>query len=108
LVAVTVAVAFVLGGGLGYAMASNQSSVEELAGRASVGSHVASIQVGDRFYGVSESVAWIDASGSYHDDGWPDCLGPAGTTSTVRFGAEDVELPDGGGFTVVVYVDCSP
>jgi hypothetical protein len=103
-----VAVALVLGAGLGYLVASNRSSVEELTGRAGVGDHVASIQVGDRFYGVSESVAWIDASGSYHDDGWPDCLGPAGNTSTVRFGAEDVELADGGGFTAVVYVDCRP
>ena len=55
---------------------------------------------------MSESVAWIDPSGSYHEDGWPTCLGKAGNTTTVKFGAVPVELPGGASYRAVVYVDC--
>ena len=75
----------------------------ELEGRASVGEHVASIEAGGWFYGLSKSVAWIDASGTHHEDGWPGCLGSAGNTANVRFGA--VAVPSLG--IRVVYVDCS-
>lgn len=93
-----VAVAFGIGAG--------RSRVEELTGRAHIGSHVASIESDGWFYGVNDSVAWIDASGSFHEDGWPACLRPAGTTRMVRFGAVDVTIPDSVGFRPVVWVDC--
>ena len=63
---------------------------------------MASIESGGWFYGLSESVAWIDASRSFHEDGWPDCLGSAGTRPNVRFGA--VAVPSLG-IRAVVYVD---
>ena len=66
---------------------------------------MASIQVDDWFYGLQDSVAWIDSSGSHHPDGWPSCL-KRGNEVTVRFGAVPVTLPDGGDFRAVVYVDC--
>jgi hypothetical protein len=77
----------------------------ELEGLARTGEHVATIESGGWSYGLSQSVAWIDASGSSHDDGWPDCLARAGNTVNVRFGA--VEVPSMG-FRAVVYVDCRP
>ena len=95
--------ALLLAGLAGFVIGSQRSDVVELVGRAHVGDHMASIESDGWFYGVSDSVAWIDASGSHHDDGWPDCLGRPGTRSYVRFGA--VAVPKLG--PVVVYVDCS-
>jgi hypothetical protein len=83
---------------------TERSDVMHLEGRAGVGEHVATIESGGWSYGVSESVAWIDASGTHHEDGWPECLGKAGATPYVRFGA--VAVPSLG-TRVVVYVDCS-
>jgi hypothetical protein len=88
----------------GFAIGSERSDVMDLEGRAMVGHHMATIESGGWFYGLSESVAWIDASGSSHEDGWPDCLGRAGNVVNVRFGA--VTVPSQG-FRAVVYVDCS-
>jgi len=92
--------------GLGYSLGATRNHVMQLTGTASVGRTVASIEARGSYYGVSESIAWIDATGSFHDDGWPECFGGAGSTTTVRFGAVDVALPDDGGFRQVVYVDC--
>jgi hypothetical protein len=79
----------------------------ELVGRAEVGKRVATIESGGWSYGVSQGVDWIDASGTHHDDGWPTCLGPVGSSPTVRFGAVPVTLPDmGGTYRAVVYIDC--
>jgi hypothetical protein len=89
-----------------FAIGSSRPVVEEMTGSAHIGSRMASIESDGWFYGVSESVAWIDASGSLHDDGWPACLRPVGTTRTVRFGAVPVTIPDGAGFRAVVWVDC--
>jgi hypothetical protein len=96
--------ALLLTGLAGFLIGSARSDVVELEGRAHVGEHMASIESDGWFYGLSESVAWIDASGSQHEDGWPECLGTAGKTVNVRFGA--VEVPSLG-FRAVVYVDCS-
>ena len=75
-------------------------------GRAHVGDRIASIESDGWFYGVNDSVAWIDASGSFHEDGWPECFRPAGTTTTVRFAAVHVTIPESVGFRPVVWVDC--
>jgi hypothetical protein len=92
-----------LAGLAGFVIGSERSDVAELEGRAAVGDHMASIESGGWFYGLSESVAWIDASGSFHEDGWPECLGSAGNRLNVRFGAVAVTSL---GFRAVVYVDC--
>jgi hypothetical protein len=57
-------------------------------------------------YGVSETVPWIDAAGSFHEEGWPECLRDPGTTRNVGFGVSTVTVPDVLEFTSVVYVDC--
>ena len=97
--------ALLLAGLGGFLMGSERSDVMELEGRAGVGERVATIESGGWSYGLSQSVAWIDASGSFHEDGWPDCLGSAGNTTNVRFGAVEVKV-DSVGFRAVVYVDC--
>ena len=94
-----------LGGLAGFLIGSGRSDVMQLEGRAAVGDHVATIQSGGWSYGVSESVAWIDLSGSFHEEGWPECLGSAGNTANVRFGAVPVVSL---GIRPVVYVDCRP
>jgi hypothetical protein len=96
--------ALLLAGLAGFVLGSGRSDVAELEGRASVGDHVVTIESGGWFYGLSESVAWIDTSGSFHEDGWPDCLGSAGTRPHVRFGAVSVPSLE---IRAVVYVDCS-
>jgi len=96
--------ALLLAGLAGFLIGSAPSDVMDLEGRAHVGEHVASIESDGWFYGLSESVAWIDAMGTHHEDGWPECLGSAGNTTDVRFGA--VAVPSLG-IRAVVYVDCS-
>lgn len=38
------------------------------------GEQVITLESGGVSYGVKGSVAWTDVSGSFHSDGWPDCL----------------------------------
>ena len=95
--------ALVLAGLGGFLLGSERSDVVELEGQAHVGENVASIESGGWSYGLSDSVAWIEATGTHHDDGWPECLGRAGNTAIVRFGAVDVPKL---GIRAVVYVDC--
>jgi len=57
---------------------------------------------------VLRSVAWIDTSGAFHDEGWPACLGKSGTTATIRFGVVAVDIADVAEMNEVVYVDCRP
>lgn len=57
-------------------------------------------------YGVPVGgVAWIDAFGSWHEDGRPDCLPPTGTTEAVTFAAVEVTI-DGTTWRPVLWVDC--
>ena len=92
-----------LAAAVGFVIGSTRSDVMHLKGIAHVGERLASIEADGWSYGISESVAWIDASGTQHEDGWPDCLGSAGNTAPVRFGAVDVTSL---GIRAVVYVDC--
>ncbi len=91
----------------GYLLGSHRSSnVTELTGRAQVGDHVAPIYVDDWAYGVLGSVAWLDSAGSFHEGGWPECLGGVGNNPLVRFGATPVTLPNDTSIRAVVFVDC--
>jgi hypothetical protein len=95
-----------LAGLVGFLIGSDRSDVMHLEGRAAVGNRIASIESGGSYYGVSESVAWIDADGSFHPDGWPACLG-RDSNPIVRFGAiPKAPLPGWGAYTAVVYIDC--
>src|SRR5919204_404008 len=96
--------ALLLAGVAGFLIGSNRSSVMHLEGTAHVGDHMASIESGGWFYGLSDSVYWIDGAGTHHDDGWPSCLGKAGNTTTVKFGAVPVPVSDTGAtYRAVVY-----
>ena len=103
-----VAACLLLAGVAGFLFGAGRSEVVELRGTAQVGDHMASIEVDGWWYGLSDTVPWIDRSGSYHDGGWPSCLGRAGSNPTVKFGAVPVTPPDAGTYRAVVYVDCRP
>jgi hypothetical protein len=104
-----IAAFLVLAGIIGSVIGSDRAGVMHLEGTAHVGEHVASIEAGGWTYGISESISWIDAFGTQHDDGWPTCLGTVGSTPTVKFGAVPVTVPGTGSMSrPVVYVDCRP
>jgi hypothetical protein len=91
---------------VGFAFGSRRSDVATMTGTAMVGNHVASIKSGDTYYGVRDSVAWFDTSGSFHEDGWPDCL-TSGSQVNVQFGVVPVTAPESGlTFNDVTYIDC--
>ena len=75
--ALAVAVAFGLGVGAGAAGAIGVR-VPTSVGDGMAGEHVATLWAADpsMAYGASGSVAWRDANGSEHEDGWPACLAP--------------------------------
>jgi hypothetical protein len=104
---IALVVAALVAGLVGFVAGSHRNGVAVMIGKASVGNHVATIQSGDWFYGVRDSVAWFDASGSFHDDGWPTCLGDAGNQADVKFAAVPVTPPTSGlTYRDVVYIDC--
>lgn len=75
-------------------------------GQAYVGAKVLSVRIDGWTYGATESVPWIDSTGSRHDAGWPACLSAAaGTQRTVRFASVKVDV-DGAGTRPIVLVDC--
>jgi hypothetical protein len=94
---------------LGYLAGSHRTSVTNVvSGTAQVGDHVATITTDGYSYGISQSVAWIDAGGTLHDNGWPTCLTTGSTTLDVTFGWTLVTYPDGSSARQVAYVDCRP
>ena len=99
-------IAVAVAGLVGFALGTRNSPTTHLTGQANVGNGVASIRSDGTYYGVSESVPWIDDTGSFHDDGWPECFGKPGTTTRVGFGITPVTVLDAADFTSVVYVDC--
>ncbi len=56
-------------------------------------------------YGFTDSVAWVDSSGSWHEAGWPACV-PSRSQSLVTFGGAVVFGPTGAGSYQMVWVDC--
>lgn len=93
--------------GVGYVLGHSGAGIQWREGSAYVGEGQASIGSDDWQYGISQSVAWIDETGSHHEGGWPKCLEvPAGTTvEGVRFASVNVDA-DGLGWREVVLVDC--
>ena len=94
-----------VGGAAGYAVGANRSNVSVLTGTFYVGDHEASSSVDGWTYGVIDSLPWLDSNNSWHEDGWPACLGPVGTTHTVRFGYTAVDGPTLS-WRQVVWVSC--
>ncbi|MGD0248662.1 MAG: hypothetical protein ABSB75_06370 [Candidatus Limnocylindrales bacterium] len=66
---------------------------------------MASLQVGDRFYAFRSNVAWTDSTGSFHEDGWPECLPKGSDVKNVRFAAAVLWVGDVG-ISPILWVDC--
>jgi hypothetical protein len=104
-VALAAAIVGVVGGLL--AGSRRPQAPQHLHGIAYVGDHVATIKGEGWFYGIRGSVPWYDASGTFHEDGWPRCLDTVGTSVAVSFGAVTLTPPDNGSiYRSVVYLDC--
>jgi len=93
---------------LGYVLGIHHKGVTVVTGPVQVGDQVATMTVNGTSYGISQSIPWIDATGSTHEGGWPDCLAtPApATPPIVRFAVTRVVYPDGSSTDQVAYVDC--
>lgn len=72
---------------------------------ASVGDSQMTAFVDNVAYGVAGEVAWVDASGSWHPQGWPACA-PARSQSRITFGGAVVYGPTGAGDYRMLWVDC--
>jgi hypothetical protein len=91
---------------VGFAVGTQRSTqVKELSGTAHVGDRWASVMVNGWAYGIQDSVPWIDAEGSLHEEGWPACLGSQ-RDSFIKFAAVGVHYPDKTYERHIVYVDC--
>ena len=95
-----------VGAAAGYAVSAHRSNVTVLTGTFYVGDREASAQVNGWVYGIADGVGWLDSSNSWHDTGWPDCLGPVGASKTVRFGYTSVDGPTSQSWRQVVWVSC--
>lgn len=107
-VTVVVVVALAAGAILGSKWTSSRHNLGGWhTARAYIGTQQVSIAYDGWTYGAVGSVGeWIDARGSWHDRGWPDCLQvPAGSTADVRFAAHRVTL-DGTSWRPIVAIDC--
>lgn len=93
-----------VGAAVGYQVGHASGQPEWLTGSAHVSSvaHKATFKVGARYYGFTDSVAWIDKAGSVHESGWPTCLNDAITSA--RFQALSRSVPGVG--WPVIEVDC--
>jgi hypothetical protein len=81
-----------VGGVAGYAVAGLRSNVTVLTGTFYAGDRVATAEVDGWDYGLNDGVRWLDSMNTWHEDGWPDCLSPIGTTHTVRFAWAPVDV----------------
>jgi hypothetical protein len=91
----------------GYLIGSHRGGTHTVTGPAYVGVNVVSMTGSDGIvYGFRDSVPWMDVTGSWHDGGWPECLGTTTTLPSATFGVTRVDYPDGSSAEQVVYVDC--
>ncbi len=82
------------------------SNVSIHTGIASAAEGAISIEADGWTYAVPlDGVTWIDAAGSTHDGGRPDCLAADVPAHPVRFAAVEVSV-EGRTWRPVVWVDC--
>ena len=104
--AIVVGIAAVVGYSVGVGAGTRMSEAKVFRDvLAQVGDKQITALVGDVAYGVSGEVAWVDASGSAHADGWPACA-PALSQSRITFGGAVVYVPTGAGVYRILWVDC--
>lgn len=75
-----------------------------LTGRADGASDGLTIETADWSYGGGFGFRWVDATGSIHDGGRPDCV-PEGGSRMVRFAATEVTV-EGSTWRPIVWLDC--
>ena len=86
---------------------SLSSGVRILTGRADPTETGGSIETGEWTYGLPvNDVMWMDAKGTWHEDGRPECL-PAGASRQIRFAAVEVTIEEST-WRPVVWIDCRP
>lgn len=97
----------VLAGTVGYAAGGGRSGALVMTGSAHSGEAQVGVRDADgREYGIPlDMIFWMDAKGSLHDRGRPDCLPPPGQTKPLKFAAVDVSV-EGVSWRPVVWVDC--
>jgi hypothetical protein len=100
----TLLVGVVVGGVGGYVDAQ-KTEVTVLTGPCRVGDHQAACFVNETTYGFEESVPWLGSDNTYHEGGWPDCLGPVGGMHTVRFAYTTIDAFNTS-WPEVVWVSC--
>jgi hypothetical protein len=106
--AIIVVIAATVGYGIGVRVGAGPRMSETKVFRdvpASVGDGVMTAFVDNIAYGVSGEVPWVDASGSWHGQGWPACA-PARSQSRITFGGAVVYGPTGVGDYRMLWVDC--
>jgi hypothetical protein len=106
--AIIVGIAATVGYGIGLGVGAGPRMSETKVFRdvtASVGDSQMTAFVGNIAYGVSGEVPWVDASGSWHGQGWPACA-PARSQSRITFGGAVVYGPTGVGDYRMLWVDC--
>lgn len=82
------------------------SNVEIRNGEAHSAEGAISIETSDWTYGLPlDGVRWVDGSGSWHEDGRPECLMPSEQTIPVTFAAAEVTV-EGVSWRPVVWVSC--
>jgi hypothetical protein len=92
--------------GIGYFVGIGQAKhLPTLTGDAVVGDNVATIRVANDSYELRGNVNWTDADGTTRVGDWPECLPMLQEVTGVRF-AGATFLHEGGGTSLVVWVDC--
>lgn len=97
------AIGLALGFGLGAGKAAPRW--QQTPANANAENKVASFQGASWTYGVRGSVAWIAEDGTFHEDGWPDCLNERTTNAFILVTPRTVEIGDTG-IRPVLAVDC--
>lgn len=106
LASVVGALLIALGVGGGYLLGTHRPDATVLTGTFYTGYREASAQVDGFWYGIVANVSeWEDAAGTWHQDGWPNCLNRVGY-HTITFGYVPVSLPSGASWREVVWVSC--
>jgi len=86
-------------------VSDNHAAPEIQVGRADAAEGAISITTAEWTYAVPlDGVTWVDAAGTIHDSGRPDCLAP-GASRQVRFAAVEVTIA-GSRWRPVVWISC--
>ena len=95
-----------LAGATGYVIGASKTTTIHRAMVYSMGS-ISSVPIDGWTYGIPLDLAWVDASGSRHDHGRPDCLPQSGLIGPVTFASVEANI-EGTVYRLVIWVSCRP